>query len=373
MRILIAPDKFKGTLTAREVSEIIAEGFVGHECELKPVADGGEGTAKILSGSLGGETIEVKVMGPLGETVLAPIEVLFDKDGVPEIAFIEMSSASGLYLMGGEELVPWNATTYGTGELIIAARDIGVDRIILGIGGSATNDGGAGMAKALGVRFYDDVGHEIEEIPEKLADLDSIFPDIAIDLPEITVASDVNNPLLGDNGATKVFGAQKGIRKGDIELHESRLKRFADVVEKELQISLRNDHGAGAAGGLGFGLMAFCDAKLEPGFELVANMTDLEASIRDCDLVITGEGSIDIQSLMGKAPNGVAKMAKKYGKPVIAFCGVAETHEEIDKTFDRVFSLVDSNVSIQVAMEEPAKVLKNKVDSCRLMIEQLLL
>ena len=373
MRILIAPDKFKGTLTSVEVSKIIAEGFLGHDCDLKPVADGGEGTSKILSSSLGGKTIEVNVMSPLGESVLAPIEILFDEDGVPEIAFIEMSVASGLSLLSKEELVPWNATSYGTGELIIAARDIGVDRIILGIGGSATNDGGAGMAKALGVRFYDKAGHEIEDIPERLADLDRVFPDIAIDLPEIVVASDVNNPLLGESGATKVFGAQKGIHAEEIELHESRLKAFADVVEKELQISLRNHHGAGAAGGLGFGLMAFCDAKLEPGFELVAKMIDLEDSIRDCDIVITGEGSIDFQSIMGKAPYGVAKMAKKHNKPVIAFCGVSENDEKISKAFDKVFSLVDSNVSFEEAVKEPAKVLKNKVDSCRLMIEQLLL
>ena len=373
MKILVASDKFKGTLTAKEVSDLISEGLPDHECVLKPVADGGEGTSDILGHSLGATTFEVSVQGPLGSCVSAPIKIALDQDGVPEIALMEMSAASGLSLINKEDLDPWKASTFGTGELIIAARDMGVDKIILGIGGSATNDGGSGMAKALGVRFYDNDGHQIEEIPHFLNKLDRVFMDIPIDLPEIIVATDVSNPLLGEKGATRSYGPQKGICENDIEVHESRLKRLADVVENELNLSIRNDKGAGAAGGLGFGLKAFCDATLVNGFDLISEMTSLEEAVMSSDLIITGEGSIDAQSIMGKAPFGVAKLAHKHNKPVVAFCGILKDEEALGNVFDKVFPMVDSEVSVEEAINDSSKVLKNKVDSCRLMIEQLVL
>ena len=372
MRILIAPDKFKGTLSAQEVCELIAESFVGHECILKPVADGGEGTSDILGNNSEAKTVEVTIQGPLGESVVAPIKRLLDDEGFPEIAFMEMSAASGLHLLDNKKLDPWNASTYGTGQLIIAARDLGVDKIILGIGGSATNDGGAGMAKALGVRFYDSNGHEIDEIPERLKELDRVFTDISLDLPEIIVASDVDNPLLGENGATRCYGPQKGIQIDEFEDHETRLGQLAEVVENEIKQSIRNDEGSGAAGGLGFGLKAFCGAKLVRGFDLVAETICLEDAVINCDLVITGEGSIDAQSIMGKAPFGVAELARKHNKPVVAFCGVVKNEKELENIFIRIFPMVDSKVSLQESISNPKKVLKNKVDSCRLMIEQLL-
>ena len=371
MKVLIASDKFKGTLTAKEVADLISEGLSDHECVLKPVADGGEGTSDILGHSLGVTTFEVSVQGPHGSCVSAPIKIALDQDGVPEIALMEMSAASGLSLINKEDLDPWKASTFGTGELIIAARDMGVDKIILGIGGSATNDGGAGMAQALGVRFYDNDGHVIEDIPNSLDKLHRVFMDIPIDLPEIIVATDVSNPLLGEKGATRSYGPQKGICVNDIDVHESRLKRLADVVENELNLSIRNDKGAGAAGGLGFGLKAFCDATLVNGFDLISEMTSLEEAVISSDLIITGEGSIDAQSMMGKAPFGVAKLVHKHNKPVVAFCGILKDEEALENVFDKVFPMVDSEVSVEEAINDSSKVLKNKVDSCRLMIEQL--
>ncbi len=201
------------------------------------------------------------------------------------------------------------------------------------------------MAKALGVRFYDKAGHEIEDIPERLADLDRVFPDIAIDLPEIVVASDVNNPLLGESGATKVFGAQKGIHAEEIELHESRLKAFADVVEKELQISLRNHYGAGAAGGLGFGLMCFAGGRLRNGFNMVADALGLAMQIAGVDFVVTGEGSLDAQTLQGKAPMGLALLAREHGKKVIGVGGRVDPIVADCQWFDATLSLESFGLS----------------------------
>ena len=370
MRILIAPDKFKGTMSGSEVGEVIGNVLGDHECRIFPVADGGEGTAEIIGRALGGEWVKSQVKGPLGDQVDAGFFLVSDESG-GGVAVIEMNAASGLDFVQGKKLDPWAASTHGTGELIIEARNFGVDRIVLGIGGSATNDGGAGMAQALGVHFLNDEGLEITEIPEKLMEVDQIFPEIRLDLPEIIVACDVSNPLLGENGATAVYGEQKGIIQKDMERQEARLLRFADLVESEMGNTFRDEPGAGAAGGLGFGLMSFCEAELRSGFDVVAESIDLERVMASYDLIITGEGCMDSQSLMGKAPCGVAKMARKLGKPVMAICGRVYGKKALENDFDVVLSLVDENTNIEESMSNPREVLKNKVDSCRQMIEQL--
>ena len=372
MRILIAPDKFKGSMSGSEVGEVIGDVLENHECRIFPVADGGEGTAEIIGNALGGEWVKSQVKDPLGDLVDAGFFLACDDFGGGGTAIIEMNSASGLSLIQDKKLDPWGASTYGTGELIIEARNFGVDKIILGIGGSATNDGGAGMAQALGVRFFNAEGLEISEVPERLMEVDQIFPEIRLDLPEIIVACDVRNPLLGKDGATRVYGEQKGITQKDMQRQESRLLRFADLVESEMGNTFRDEPGAGAAGGLGFGLMSFCEAELRSGFDLVAESIDLEGIMASYDLIITGEGCMDSQSLMGKAPYGVAKMARRLGKPVVAICGSVNGAEALKNDFDIVLSLVDEKTDLQQSMSNPREVLKNKVDSCRQMIEQLI-
>jgi len=371
MKILIAPDKFKGTLSGAEAASAIARGLGGHELTLLPVADGGEGTAEVLGAALGGRWIDVEVTGPLGAPVRAGFSLVADASGGGGLAVMEMSSASGLALLDGVALDPWAASTRGTGELILAARDAQVDRILIGIGGSATNDGGAGMAAALGFRFLDATGEDIDEVPERCGEVADIVPDLALDLPEITVACDVVNPLLGQNGATRVYGPQKGVGERDMARHEERMSCFAAVVAAEVGEDYREAPGAGAAGGLGFGLMSFCDAELRPGFDLVAEALGLAAAIAAADLVITGEGALDAQSLQGKAPAGVAAMARAAGVPVVAFCGSCEDSPALRGRFDRVLPLVDGEVGLAAAMARPAEVLQNKVAQSLPMLEKL--
>jgi glycerate kinase len=369
MRILIAPDKFKGTLSGPEAAAAIAAALEGHELTILPVADGGEGTARAIGDSLGGRWIEVEVSGPLGAPVVAGFSLVVDESG-GGLAVMEMSQASGLALLDDGELDPWAASTRGTGELLLAARECGVDRILIGIGGSATNDGGAGMAAALGFRFLDADGEEIDEIPERCGEAVDVVPDLALDLPEITVACDVTNPLLGQNGATRIYGPQKGVTQADFERHEERLSKFADAVVTGFGRDVREEPGAGAAGGLGFGLMSFCDAELHSGFEVVADALGLAEAVAAADLVITGEGALDAQSLMGKAPAGVAALAREAGVPVVAFCGICEDEEALWEYFDGVFPMVDGEVDSSFSMAHPAQVLQNKVAQCRPMLEK---
>jgi glycerate kinase len=282
---------------------------------------------------------------------------------------MEMSSASGLALLDPGERDPWRASTFGTGELLLAARASGVDEVWIGIGGSATNEGGAGVAAALGYRFIDVAGGEVDEIPAGLLDAESMFPDLAVDVPEVTVACDVTNPLLGENGATQIYGAQKGVAAADLERVEARLAHIADLVDAELGTDHRESPGAGAAGGLGFGLMSLCDAHLRPGFALVAEATGLEQAIGSADLVITGEGRLDAGSMMGKAPVSLARMAKDLGKPVVAFCGSVDEQSGAPGEFDGVWALVVEGEDPSAAIASPAEALKNRVAQVLTMLE----
>ena len=363
MKILVASDKFKGSLTAREACEAIRDGLEespGGDVEIRilPVADGGDGMARSMLASMGGIWKGAVVSDAMGHPVLGGYALVGDDR---DMAVIEMAEASGLWRMDEGELDPWKASTFGTGELIKEAVKQGVNRILLGIGGSATNDAGTGMAQELGYIFLDANGDEIAELPEGLSSVHSIDRGKVIALPKITVACDVNNPLLGETGCTRVYGPQKGVKSEDFDRFEEGLGKVADVVERDLECDFRNESGAGAAGGLGFGALAFLGAELKEGFPLVAEEIGLRQAIEEADLVITGEGSLDGQSLDGKAPVGVARMAKELGTPVAAFAGKidADTNFGDLYVFNRAIS--DGDVSIDECMTNAFKVLEKVV------------
>jgi glycerate 2-kinase len=328
MRVVIAPDKFKGSLTAAEAATLIEAGLrrarPDVETVLLPIADGGDGTlAAILAG--GAERVEAQVTGPTGEPVAAAFALTGD-DG----AMVEMAEASGLRRLPAGRFAPRDATTYGTGELILAALDRGARRLLLGIGGSATTDGGTGMAAALGVRFLDALGKDLPPGGAslmRLARVDVTELDPRIAKTSVTVACDVDNPLTGPNGAAAVYGPQKGAAGDDVLLLDSALRRYARVLRDDLGLDVAEVPGAGAAGGLGAGAIAFLGATLRPGIELVLDAVGFDAAVAGADLVITGEGSLDAQSLRGKAPHGVAKAATAHGVPVIALAGQVSVPE----------------------------------------------
>ncbi|MEM7147668.1 MAG: glycerate kinase [Verrucomicrobiota bacterium] len=352
VRILVAADKFKGGLTALEAGEAIQRGLEavlgngGVEIEVLPVADGGEGTVEAVREACGGERVECEVRDALGGAVSAEYALVGGKDGDGLIGVLEMSQASGLWRLAIGELDPAVASTFGTGELMRDAIGRGATRLLVGIGGSATNDGGAGMAEALGYRFFDEGGELMRQLPRAMEEVGRLEAPEGIVLggAEVEVACDVTNPLLGPAGATRVFGGQKGIGEEMMDFFEGRLARLAGVVERDLGgAAVREVPGSGAAGGLGWGLMVFCGASLRPGFEMVAEAIGLEARIRGVDLVVTGEGRIDAQSAMGKAPGGVAALAREHGKPVLAVGGAisleGEDREAVAETFDLTLSI----------------------------------
>jgi len=325
MKIVVAPDSFKGSLTAVEVSDAIGQGvreiFPEAEIVKIPMADGGDGTVQCLVTATGGEILREKVTGPLGNEVLASYGILGDK----KTAVIEMAEASGLTLVPEDKRNPLITTTYGTGQLIKAALDQGCRKMIIGIGGSATNDGGAGMVQALGVKLLDREGKEIGfgggEL-KKINRIDISNLDTRLSDTKVLVASDVNNPLCGPKGASRIYGPQKGATPEIIEELDKSLAHFAEVIGRDLHKDIKDMPGAGAAGGLGAGLIAFLDAELRPGIDIMIEIVKLEQAIKDADLVITGEGKIDSQTIYGKAPIGVAKIAKKYSVPVIAVAAI---------------------------------------------------
>ncbi len=322
MRILIAPDKFKGALGAREVAENVAAGLCDvlrdAKIDIVPMADGGEGTAEVISEALGGSWLQCKVHDPLGRE----INVRYARVENRKLAVMEMSEAAGMRrLQPGESNVDL-ANTFGVGEMILDAAKRGAQQIIIGLGGSATNDGGFGMACGLGFQFFGAAGTKLDGFkPSSLQELQRIERPRNLKLPPIVAAVDVKNPLLGNNGATRVFGPQKGVTPDRIDKFERALMRLADVVAEQFGVDYRNEPGAGAAGGIGFGLMSFCGAKIHPGFDVVAESVGLESKMKDVDFVITGEGSLDRQTLEGKTPAGVARMAHKLGKRVFAMVG----------------------------------------------------
>lgn len=341
MKIIIAPDSFKENLSALEVAKLIEKGIRRVYPKAKivkvPMADGGEGTVQSLVDATKGKMIKKEVTGPLGKKVKASYGIL--GDNLPrqvggKTAIIEMASASGLPLVPKKRRNPLITTTYGTGELIKAALDRGCRKIIVGIGGSATVDGGAGMTQALGVRLLDRKGRKIGFGGGALGNLEKIDVsklDKRIKKTEVLVASDVDNPLTGPKGAARVYAPQKGATPSMVKRLEKNLKRYASIIKRDLKKDIKDIPGTGAAGGLGAGLVAFLNAKIRLGVDIVIETVKLEKYLKDANLVITGEGKMDAQTIYGKTPIGVAKIAKRYNIPVVAIVG--EVGEGIEKVY----------------------------------------
>jgi glycerate kinase len=358
MKVLVAPDKFKGSLSALAAANAIARGwrqvFPDAELRLAPIADGGEGFAEVLCHAAGGEWISCRAHDPLGREVDARFAWVAEQ----RLAIIEMSEASGMWRLKPEERDPLRANTFGTGQLIRAAAERGAQKILVGLGGSATTDGGIGMAVALGYETLTSDGEELEPIPGNLASLTRLQSDEVIDLPEIVAACDVQNPLLGPRGTAHIFSPQKGADERTVTTLEIAMESLADVVKSDLGCDFRDVPGAGAAGGIGFGLMSFCGAKMQSGFDLVAEALQLEEAIAACDLVITGEGRLDGQTMEGKGPAGVAALAQQHGKPVLAFAGSAAPDVGLARLFDAVHPIVDEPVALDEAMRRAAEFLE---------------
>jgi len=383
MKILIVPDKFKGALNARQVAESIAKGLrdvlANADIEIMPMADGGEGTVEAICDARGGSWLQCEAHDPLGREIDARYGWIEDE----KVAVMEMSEAAGMRRLAESERNPVRANTFGVGEMILDAARHGAREIILGLGGSATNDGGFGMARALGFRFFsgqDELSGAVTEL-QKLMRIVAPSPgasrpplpkgedrgegessSVVHPLSQTTIiaAVDVRNPLLGENGATRVFGPQKGASENEIDILERALTRLADVVTEEFGFDYRDEPGTGAAGGLGFGLMSFCGARIRPGFEVVAEAADLESKMTNVDLVVTGEGSLDGQTLEGKTPAGIARLARKLGKPVFAVAGRTDGNREVRELFDGVYVLGQPGMSENEKMKRATELLREK-------------
>jgi glycerate 2-kinase len=360
VRVVVAPDKFEGSLTAEQAARAIEAGLLRARPDARvrrlPLGDGGAGTLDALVAA-GFERVPVDATGPTGQPLRAAI-------GVRErTAFVEMAEASGLKVLPGGRRAPLQATTWGTGELVAAALDRGVEELVLGIGGSATTDGGAGMAAALGARLLDQAG---EPVPPggagllRLARVEVAGLDPRLRRVRVTVASDVDNPLVGPEGAAAVYGPQKGAQPEDVLLLDSALRRYARVLADDLGVDLAGTPGAGAAGGLGAGAIAFLGASLRSGIELVLDLVGFQEAVAGADLVVTGEGKLDAQSLRGKAPFGVARAATAHGVPVVALGGVVEVaaRELRAAGFEEAHALAELEPDPRRSMAEAAPLLE---------------
>lgn len=354
MKVVIAIDSFKGSMSSMEAGNAAKEGVLRAmpqaEVVVKPLADGGEGTTDALIEGMGGERVDIRVKGPYGEPVDAHYGYIREKG----LAVMEMAQASGITI--SERKDPMAATTYGVGEMILHALDLGCRSFIIGIGGSATNDGGVGMLKALGCGFLDKEGNDCGEGGAALSRISSIDIDgldKRIAEADIRVACDVENPLCGTNGATYIYGPQKGVTEDMKKPLDEAMSNYADVCAEKLGKDMRDVSGAGAAGGLGFAFISFLGSKLVPGIELIMEATGLETEMKDGDIAITGEGRLDLQTAMGKAPVGVAKLAKKYGLMTMAFAG-SVTKEAVkcnEAGIDAFFPIVRGISTLSEAMD----------------------
>jgi len=367
MKVVVAPDSFKENLSAREVAEALAAGVADAapdaEVVCVPMADGGEGTVEAMVDATAGEFVDCEVTAPLGDRVRARFGVLGDG----KTAVIEMASASGLPLVPPAKRNPLRTTTFGTGELIRAALDRDVAKILIGIGGSATVDGGAGMAQALGVKLLDANGDDIPRGGAGLAKLDRI--DVSARDPRLAsvaveVACDVDNPLTGPTGAARVYGPQKGATPEQVSVLDAALARLAKVIARDLGVDVAEIPGSGAAGGLGAGLVAFAAATLRPGVDMVVEAVGLDAKLEGADLVITGEGRMDRQSAFGKTPVGVAAAARKHGVPVVAIVGAIGDGADavLTRGIDAVFSIHTAPVTQEEAFARSPELLRRAAE-----------
>ncbi|MBH60256.1 MAG: glycerate kinase [Dehalococcoidia bacterium] len=372
MKIIIAPQSFKGSLTANEATECISEAvtdiFPDSELVKLPIADGGDGTLETLVETSKGKIIRSEVLDPLGNLVFAEWGL------IEGIAIIEMARSSGLALINPEKLDPMNSTSFGTGQLILEALNSGVKKIILGIGGSATNDCGVGAAKALGIRFFKDDGSEIENNVEDFINIKNINMEsinAKINDVDIEVACDVTNTLCGKEGASYIYGPQKGANKEQIEILDNSLLHLSNIIKKDIGKDVLNIKGAGAAGGMGAGMVAFCSATLRPGVDIIFDTLDVEKKIMGADLIITGEGQFDISSTYNKAPTAIAKLGLKHDIPCIGISGsFGEGFEKLDKfgilsksTLINKISDLETNIKqakdlLKIAAKEQLKAVK---------------
>lgn len=369
--ILIAPDAFKESLAANQVAHFLKKGIEkalpDSTFDVAPITDGGEGFLKILTEGTGGTFKKFNVHDALMRPVKAEIGFSSDR----QTAFIEMATASGLEMIPSESRNPLVTTTFGTGEMIKHAIETGCKKIVIGIGGSATNDGGAGMAKALGAKFLNKDGQELLPGGKQLSELCKIdLSEFEKNLPEIVVACDVSNPLTGPNGASAIYGPQKGATPEMVSQLDAALKNYTEIIQKQLNIDIENIPGAGAAGGLGGGLVAFTRAKLVSGFQLVSEILDLENRITKADFVITAEGKLDEQTIHGKAPFGVAQLAKKHNKPVIGVAGTLGNGYE--KLYDSGFDLLISIVNQPLSLAEAIRNAPELVEKCGFQIGRII-
>ena len=356
MKVVVAIDSFKGSLSSIEAGQAVKAGVLAAHPDanviIKPLADGGEGTTDAFIEGLGGQRIDLIVTGPMGSPVSCYYGYL-EKD---KTAIIEMASASGITLVPAHQKNPLTASTHGVGEMILHALEKGCRHFIIGIGGSATNDAGIGMLKALGYSFLDEQGLDVGEGAQalgKVASIDAKNRHPLLDDCQFRIACDVTNPLCGENGATYIYGPQKGVTEAQKESLDQDMAHFADVTETTLNCAYKNYPGAGAAGGLGFAFLSYLHASLSPGVELILDAINLSDALNDADIVVTGEGQLDRQTAMGKAPVGVAKLAKAHGAKVLAFSG-SVTKEAVacnQAGIDAFFPLLRRIVTLEEAME----------------------
>lgn len=375
--IVIATDSFKESMSAKQAGLAIQQGFTNVfkdtvSFDIIPMADGGEGTTDALKEALHAQSHTVKVHDPLYREIKAS----YARSQDDTVAIIEMAAAAGLDLISKEKRNPLITTTYGVGELILDALDYGVSKIILGIGGSATNDGGSGMLSALGVKFLDANHVPLKPGGEQLANLahiDVSSLDKRLENVHFEVACDVTNPLLGTNGATAVYGPQKGATQKMIPKLDSALTNYHAMIEQELHIHVKDIPGAGAAGGLGAGILAFFNASLSKGIDIVLQETHFSERVKDADLVITGEGKMDAQTIYGKAPIGVAKAAKAYHIPVIALCGsLGEDYQAVyQHGIDSVFSIIEQPENIAMLLDNGERNLTHTAENVARVLKQL--
>ncbi|MFO7939893.1 MAG: glycerate kinase [Bacteroidales bacterium] len=363
LEILIAPDSFKHSLPAKEVCNYLSKGLIHSRlrCRVQrfPMADGGEGTMEALVAATDGTWIEVQTYDPL----MRPLKTHYGITGDGVTAIIEMAAASGIERLLDDELDPMGTTTYGTGQLVKHAVEQGCTEVIIGLGGSATIDGGVGFCQGLGGVFYDMNGTRL--LPGdpiyRIYEFDLTKPNQLLNGIDVLAACDVANPLLGSEGAARTFGPQKGADHEQVQALETALKKLYSKIEKQQGKSIAAQKGAGAAGGLGAGIVAFANGTLTPGFELIADRANLELAIEAADVVITGEGKLDAQTAFGKTPYGVARLAKKYNKPVVAIAGtLAQGHQELyDEGFDILLSLAEGPATLKELIENAPGLLIN--------------
>ncbi len=371
MKVIVAPDSFKGSLSSIQAAAALERGILKAAAKVKkeaeivkiPIADGGEGTVEAIIAGTGGKIIPTRVLNPLGREIPSSFGILPEQTAV-----IEMAAASGLNLIKPEERNPLITTSYGTGQLILKALEEGCVNFIIGIGGSATNDGGVGMAQALGVKFLDQHNQEIPFGGGELAkirriDLSGTDPRVAG--ATFTVASDVKNVLCGPGGASAVYGPQKGATPEIVAVLDRNLSHLAELIKRDLGKDIALVPGSGAAGGLGGGLMAFLNAEIKPGIEIVMELTGFREKVREADLVITGEGATDFQTMFGKVPYGVAQVAGEYGKPVICISGtLGNGYQKLsDAGINAFFSIVNRPMALEEAIKRGEELLETTAEN----------